>query len=91
MIARFIARYECNEGEFLAQEIRDRAVGDEKSLMAYLCMIMILFWAIGVQEIPRLDEMIDPANTTILGLIQNMTKSMARKDWRAEDMLFDIF
>lgn len=40
MIVGFIDDYEFNVEEFLAGEMRDRDVGDEKSLLTYLCLVV---------------------------------------------------
>lgn len=71
--------YEFNMGEFLAQEIQDRAVGREKILLAYPCMITQMCFTVGVQELPGIDELIELTNTTDLGLIRDTINPMAKQ------------
>lgn len=47
LIIGLIAGYEFDVRDFLAREIRDRAVGGDKLLLAYPCMIMQLCFVVG--------------------------------------------
>lgn len=62
LIARLIVGYEFDVGKFLAREIWDRAVGGEKLLLVYPCMITWIFLDVGVYELPWIDQLIDPKN-----------------------------
>lgn len=87
MIAIFIVNYMFDVGEFLAQEMRDRAVGGENFLLAYPCMIMQISIAEGVQELSSIDEMIEAMNTSKFVLIRDASNPIARQ---GTDVLTEI-
>lgn len=54
-------------------------------------MITYIFLATGVQILPGVDELLEPANITDLGLIRDVINPMARQAMREDDMLAKIF
>lgn len=69
MIAGLRVKYEFDIREFLDQEMTDRDIWGEKSLLVYPCVIIQIFLVMGIQEILILDEMLEATNTTDLGMI----------------------
>lgn len=53
IITSFTISYAFDIIESLAREIRDRVVGGQKELLAYLCMITYIYLKVGVLKIPR--------------------------------------
>lgn len=91
LIDSFIAIYEFDIKELLAQEMRDRVMVGEKSLMVYTCMVTQLCLGIGVQEIPVVDEIIMATNITNLRLICDATKLMSRQVRKTINIVADMF
>lgn len=83
--------YEFDMGEFLAREIRDQTVGEEKLLLVYLCIITLMCIVVGVQELLGIDELVEATNTMDIGLIRDAANSLARKAKRGVDMLDKMF
>lgn len=50
LIESLMVGYKFDVSKFLAQEIQDRAVGREKLLLAYLCIITQIWLAAGMHE-----------------------------------------
>lgn len=50
MIVEFIAGNKFDVGEFLSHEMRDRAVGSEKLLITYPCMLDSCVWHLGCRN-----------------------------------------
>lgn len=86
-----VVGYEFNVGEFLAWEMKDKAMGGEKLLLAYLCLITQLCLAAGVQELPDINKMIEPSKTLDLGLIRDTTNPLAKQVRRATDIVANMF
>lgn len=91
LIARFIASYEFDVRDFLAQEIIEQALGGKKSLLAYPCMATLICLAMGVQELSGIDEMIEAMNTTNLGLIRDIANPLDKKERNRADMLAEMY
>lgn len=66
-------------------------MGEEKLLLAYLCLFTQLCLGTGVQGIPGVDDIIKPTNTTDLVLIRNATNPLANQEWHGMDMLAEMF
>lgn len=58
MIAGFTVGYAFDVGEFLARELRDKAIAEQKVILAYPCMIILLCLTTGVLDILGVDKMI---------------------------------
>ncbi|KAF3623267.1 putative pentatricopeptide repeat-containing protein-like [Capsicum annuum] len=83
--------YEINVGQFLAREMKDRAVRGEKSLLEYSCMITQLCLAAGVRELLGIDDMIEAMNTTDLGMTRDATNSLAKQAKQGFNILTEIY
>ncbi|KAF3648901.1 hypothetical protein FXO38_17947 [Capsicum annuum] len=77
MIAGCIVGYKFDVGDFLCQELRDREVGAQKELLAYPCIIMQICLAMGVLELPRIDEMIEAKRKFNIGIIRDADNPLA--------------
>lgn len=82
-----MAGYDFDVGEFLYQDIRDQAMGGDQLLLALSCMIMKMCLAVGVQEIPGINEIFEATNTTNLRMIRDTANLLARKATRREDIV----
>lgn len=70
--------YEFYIGEFFAQEMRDQAIERVKLLLPYLCIMMQLCFSVRVQEIVRVNDLLEPKKIIDLRLIQDIVNPMAR-------------
>lgn len=77
MILGFIVGYTFDVSEFLARELRDRAVGSQKTLLANPCMFTRIYLAAGVLEIPIIDEMIESQRKFDIRLIRDTANPLA--------------
>lgn len=55
-------------------------MGREKLLLAYPCMITRLCFTAGVQELLRINQLVEHTNITNLGLIRNTVNPMAKQE-----------
>lgn len=91
MIVGFIVGYDFDVGKFLARELRDRLIRGKKSLLEYPFMITQMCLAVGVQELPGIDEILEATNTTHLGQIRDATNLLVRQTRKTVDLTDNIF
>lgn len=91
MIANFIVSYKFYIGEFLAQVLKDRAVGRQKELLAYPCMLTQIFLAVGVMELPGIEKMIEAQSTFDIGLIRDATNHLSKTIREAINVMAGLF
>lgn len=59
-------------------------------LLAYPCMITHICLVTGVQQIPGVDELLEPIHTIDLGLNRDVANPMDRQARKRADMLANI-
>lgn len=71
--------------------MRDRAADGEKFLLANPFLITQLCLAVGIQELPSIDELIEATKTINLGLIKDSGNLLDKEARRGADMLNEMY
>lgn len=79
LVVVFKMGFEFDIGHFIAREIWDRVVGGEKFILVFPCLITQICLEEGVPQLPEFDQLIEPKNTTNLGIIQDAANPMTRQ------------